>query len=201
MAGKVTTQAVTSGDPRDNGATVVYGGNIDNSNTVTNAPGFEHIGFRSGISGTSPKESTGTKWTSGVQAANSSGTFAYVMEAGKFIGKRLSTEIGGVSNDVLQSGGGTQGPRSSIHWTDSAVQLGEWATTSIDYFTGTITKGNNDGNSYTFIDPATGSATTGDSAATPTRAIPGKLVVTDSGLAHSGDLAVPLQTTYQPKTG
>lgn len=181
----MASQAVTSGAARNNGATVVYGGNVDNSNTVTNAPGIDHVGFRSGISGNAPVLSS----TLGTHKPFSAGTFAYQMEEGKFVGKRLGEELSGVANDVLLSGGGYKGTRSAIHWLTTTRALG---VNSWDYVTGAITKGGTAGDEISFGN---------DVAATPSRAVPGRLVITDHSKAKSGALAVPLSTSYSAKTG
>lgn len=195
----MSTQWEVSGSgsvPVNNGATVVYGGNVDGSNTVTNAPGLTHIGYRSGVSGTVPGESADL----GTTTAKGAGTFAYLMQAGKFIGKRMSTEINGVANTVLISGGGYKGTRSAIHYLETTRALG---VNSWDYVTGAITKGGTAGDEVNYIDPAVagGATAAADGAARPTRAIPGELVITDHSMAKSGDLAVALTVNYSPKTG
>jgi hypothetical protein len=186
-----------SGSTVNNGATVLKAGNIDSSNTVTQALGMTTLGYHSGIGDNRPVASAtaniGTTTTKG------SGTFAYTMVSGQFIGKRLTTQINGVSNTTLRSGGGYKGTRSAIHYSEQYYALG---VNSWNYVTGAITKGGTAGSGVSLIDPATagGATAAADSAARPTRAVPGELVVTNHSMAKSGSLAVALQANYPAKT-
>ena len=202
------TKGDTTPDLKNNGATVAMGGNIDTTNTVTNALDYTVVNTpnsagarRRGDHRNNPQART----TLGTQTTKGSGTFAYVMLSGKFIGKRLSTEINGVTTavtgDTLLSGGRGKGHRSrtAIHYLETTRALG---VNTWNYATGAITKGGTAGNAVQFIDPASGGGSTAaDSAARPTRAIPGELVYTDHGMAFSGSLAVALSDDYKAKTG
>lgn len=183
---------------RNNGATVVMGGAADGK-TVTSVKGRTFIGYHSGVSGTAPISKTGANI--GTQKCVSAGTFAFVMRSGVFVGKKLSTTLGGVTNNVLLYGSSDVGSktRESIHYklTDRALGVNTW-----NYTTGAITKGGTAGNAITFIDPATAGGVTAatDSAALASRALPGELVLTSHGMAKSGSLAVPLYADYAAKT-
>ncbi len=209
----IGTKGDTTPDLKNNGATVVMGGNVDTAKTgrphaVTNAPGMTHINTpnsagarRRGDHRNNPQART----TLGTQTTKGSGTFAYVMLSGKFVGKRMATEINGVTTavtgDTLLSGGRGKGHRSrtAIHYLETTRALG---VNTWNYATGAITKGGTAGNAVQFIDPASGGGSTAaDSAARPTRAIPGELVYTDHGMAFSGSLAVALSDDYKAKTG
>jgi hypothetical protein len=186
-----------AGMPQDDGGTVLHGGSIDATNTVTNAPGLALLG--AGNNGTTNLPVNGS---GGAQTSKGSGTFAFNMVAGAVIGKRLSTTINGVANDTLLSGGSYRlGVRSAIHYLENARVLNFSATWN--YVTGAITKHGTAGDISTYIDPATagGATAAADSAARPTRAIPGELVYTSHGMAHSGSLAVALSADYASKTG
>jgi len=191
----MATQAVTSGAEVVNGATVVYGGAIDGIN-VTNAPGINHVTRSHRSKNNDPVVTTGSAYRPGIQKALTAGTFAYENTGNTYIGKRVSTTINGVANDFLLSGGGKQGPRSSIHYLLSGRRLHE---TSWDYVTGAVTKGGNAGDSFNYVNPVGGGTAT-DSAAQPTRAIPGELVYTDHSLAKSGQFAIPLYADYAERT-
>ena len=202
------TKGDTTPDLKNNGATVAMGGNIDTTRTVTNAPGMTHINTpntagarRRGDHRNNPQART----TLGTQTTKGSGTFAYVMLAGQFVGKRMATESNGVTTavtgDTLLSGGRGKGHRSrtAIHYLETTRALG---VNTWNYVTGAISKGGTAGNQIQFIDPASGGGSTAaDSAARPTRAIPGELVYTAHGMAFSGSLAVALSDDYKAKTG
>jgi len=187
-----TTAGAAHGLPhRNNGATVVYGGNVDSSPTVTQVLSKETTGYHSGVHGATVPESANF----GTHKPYSGGTFRYQMEAGKFVGMRYTGYISGVANTVLERGAGGGMGRRSIHWLESYRRLD---ITSWNYVTGAATKGVNAGASVTYKN-IRGSGNV-DDAAHPTRAIPGEYVFTDHHLAHSGALAVALNGDYPAKT-
>ena len=183
--------------PRNNGATIVYGGNIDNSGTVTNAPSTTIFGKSKTHKGHNlPVQRTGANI--GTQTALlPGGTFAFNMVGGRVIGKRMTTIINERQvNTILLSGSsfgnnpaGARGRRPSIHYVETTRALG---VNTWNYVTGDISKGGTAGNAVAYIDPV-GGGNAADSAARPTKAIPGELI-----LHHGG--STPLQDDYNAKT-
>lgn len=186
-----TTAGASHGGKRNNGATVLYGGDVGDNAPVTNAPDRSILGHHSGKHGAVVVQSANL----GTHKGYSAGTFAYRMEAGKVVGMRMAESISGVANDILLSGAGDFG-RRNVHWIEKHRRL---HITSWDYVTGAATKGGNAGDAANFHN-VRGSGHI-DDAAHPTRAIPGELVYTDHGLAKSGSLAVATQADYDEKTG
>ena len=176
--------------PVNNGATVAFGGNIDTSNTVTNAPSSTIFGKSKTHKGHNlPVQRTGTNI--GTQTTGAGGAFAFNMVGGAVIGKRMSTTINGESNTTLLSGGVGKGAhmRSAIHYLETTRALG---VNTWNYVTGAISKGGTAGNAAAYVDPV-GGGNAADSAARPTKAIPGELI-----LHHGG--STPLQDDYNAKT-
>ena len=145
----------------------------------------------------------------GVITAKGSGTFAFNNQRGLI--KRVTTSINNVSNETLASGGIGKGARtnSSIGGLEEYYPLPHY---SFNEDGSILAKINSPGGvnastgwdaSTKFIDPAQagGATASTDSAANPTRAIPGELVYTATSKARSGALAVPKQDDYKEKTG
>ena len=145
----------------------------------------------------------------GVITAKGAGTFAFDNQRGLI--KRVSTTINNVANDILLSGGIGKGGRanSSIGGLEEFYPLPHY---SFNEDGSLLAKINSPGGvdkdtgwdaSSKFIDPAVagGNTASTDSAANPTRAIPGELVYTATSKARSGALAVPKQDDYKEKTG
>ena len=175
-----TTAGAGHGGTRNNGATVLKGGNIDDTLTVSNAP-YEEItdGQDSGHGSVVFEVSTRTR------RANASGTFA-VMVAGLYVTRRIATSLAGVANTTLLTGASDFGRRSiHVNTTRRTYHITSW-----DYVTGAATFGG-----------ATNDDFNDDHAATPTRAVPGEYVFTDHAVAKSGPLATALQGDYERKTG
>lgn len=178
----VWVKAVSGNNVKNNGATIPRGGNIDSSSTVTSAP--DNVTQGAGhTSGTKPLQKTGSNI--GTMKAVSSATFAGNY-AGKYVVLRGVGSIHGADSYMLNSGAADFG-RRSIH---GKTNRRSYHITSWNYVTGAATKGSD-----------TNDDMGADHAATPTRAIPGELVITDRSIAKSGALAVPLQTDYPEKTG
>jgi len=202
----MATQAVTSGEAKNNGSTIVNAGNVP-ATTKT----IKDVGFGVGIgkeAGGPPKvvQQTGTTGNfsapglGGRITAKGSGTFAYDNAKGDFIAIRLTTLINGIANTSLQSGGQGKGRfTGSIHGLESYHTLPKYTTNADGSHASTTSAG---GTSTNYVDSAgNGSTASKDSAANPTRAIPGELVYTGSSLAGQGALAVPTQADYAAKTG
>ncbi len=155
--------------PRNNGATIVFGGNIDSSGTVTNAPSTTIFGKSKTHKGHNlPVQRTGTNI--GTQTAGAGGPFAFNMVGGAVIGKRMTTTVNGEANTVLLSGGHPIGVHRGsghaaahgigagisplnyavyvpIHFQEVNQALG---VNTWDYVTGAITKGGTAGDRFRY---------------------------------------------------
>ena len=202
----MASQAVTSGAFKNNGSTIVNAGNIPVTEKTTNDAGFGTvIGVAS--KGT-PKavQQTGTvghfsaPGLEGRITAKGSGTFAFENKKGKFIILRVTDTINAVDNTSLVSGGSAKGQfKGSIHGLELYYTLPKYTFNEDGSRASTSSAG---GTATNFIDSAgNGSTASSDSAANPTRAIPGELVYTATSKARSGSLAVPTQDDYKSKTG
>jgi hypothetical protein len=218
----MASQAVTSGAAKNNGSTIVNAGNVASDSNV-NAPSLGTIVGAFKQTPTGVKEITGnaasistvseddvptaTKRRGsgkiGVQTAKGSGTFAYNNQRG--IMRRVNSTINNVANTTLQSGGVGKGARtnSAIGGLESYRSLPEYTFNSDGSI---VTVASAGGVSKNYIDPAQagGSTASSDSAANPTRAIPGELVYTDSSQSSNTNntgLGVPKQDDYKAKTG
>ena len=204
------TQAVTSGAAKNNGSTIVNAGNVPVTNKTINDAGFGKVigdgeGRYKGTPGNRKQRTPSagnfsSPSNGGVITAKGSGTFAFEGKAGKFIALRLTESINNVDNTTLLSGGSAKGQfRGSIHGLESYRTLPKFTTNADGSHASTTSTGGAD---TEYIDPAgNGSTASNDSAANPTRAIPGELVYTGTSKARSGALAVPTQDDYKPKTG
>tara|TARA_Y100001938_G_scaffold145746_1_gene223091 strand:+ start:2146 stop:2814 length:669 start_codon:yes stop_codon:yes gene_type:complete len=211
-------------ETKNDGSTIPNAGNVA-SNAKVYAPG---LGVSVGVAqkiDTGPKEQTGsagtvstvnhvdaptaTKYRPGLegrQTAKGSGAFAY-NKAGEFIVLGATSKINNVSNTSLSTTGSYKGQfRGTIHSLESYRTIPSY-TFNEDGSRVTIASAG--GSSTNYTDSAgDGSAASADSAASPTRAIPGALVYTDHALARTGDLAIPVTRAdgsvgadYKPKTG
>jgi len=182
----MATQPVTSGSPRNNGATVLMGGNADVTPTpgrphaVTNAPNAEILGAGRREQ-PRPQESA----VLGNQKVISAGVWAR-MNPDEWVIRRVGeTLAGGVATRVLKGGGSDFGQRRSIHFRNKrwTVHIVSW-----DYATGVPTFGVPKETEDDFGDDnAAGPAI-------PTRAIPGQLVELWTG-------KIPTSLEYEEKTG
>lgn len=202
----MASQAVTSGTTKNNGSTIVNAGNIPATKKTVNDAGFGTvIGVQAGgppkvVTQTGTVGHFSAPGLGGRITAKGSGTFAYNMVSGKFIGIRLSDELNGVANTTLQSGGIGKGIyRGAIHALESYHTIPKYTFNADGSRASTSSAG---GVSTNYVDSAgNGSTASTDSAANPTRAIPGELVYTATSLAGQGSLAVATQDDYKPKTG
>tara|TARA_Y100001937_G_scaffold71421_1_gene97222 strand:- start:4851 stop:5831 length:981 start_codon:yes stop_codon:yes gene_type:complete len=144
----------------------------------------------------------------GVITAKGGGTFAFENQRGLI--RRVTTSINNVADETLLSSGVGKGGRanSSIGGLEEFYPLPHY---SYNEDGSLLAKINSPGGvdkdtgwdaSSKFIDPAIagGNTASTDSAANPTRAIPGELVYTATSKARSGALAVPKQDDYKEKT-
>jgi len=184
-------KAISANPYRDNGATVIKGGNIDSTNTVTTAPSVSEIlnaedRYGSKVAEAVSPDSSGNL---GTIKANSSATFAYQMVEGEYVAKIIGTKIAGITNTVLRSGAGDFGHRRPIARWEGYYRLN---ITDWSYTTGAATYGGSEGDQVvpTGIDATTGPGVY--EAANPTWAIPGELVYMIKG-------SLPTQDDYKSK--
>lgn len=213
-----TTNAHSSNTATKNdGSTIPNAGNVT-SNSKVHAPGLGvSIGVAQKID-TGPKQQAGTagaistvshvdaptatKYRQGLegrQTAKGSGAFAY-SKAGEFIVLGATSKINNVPNEFLSTTGSYKGQfRGTIHALESYRTIPSY-TFNADGSRVTIVSAGGSNADYT-DSAGNGSTASADSAAAPTRAIPGELVYTATSKARSGALAIPTQDDYKPKTG
>ena len=183
---------------KNDGATVAHAGNISTAGKTNDAG----LGVVNGTGANNPPKPTEQDGTTGNYSspgkdgritAKGSGTFAFDMQAGKIIAKRGAETINGVSSTTLQSGGVGKGARenSAIHTVESYHTLPKYTKNADGSHASTSSAG---GVSTNYVDSAgNGSSASSDSAANPTRAIPGELAYMETG-------AIPTQDNYKPET-
>jgi hypothetical protein len=173
--------ATSETSARDNGATVVMGGNIDSSPTVTSAPDMAITG-----AGREKQPGVQSNAQTGAQKANSSGDFA-VLAAGSYImkGGNVTTNLAGVAYRGLR-GAGNQNQIRGIHTllTRSTVLIDYWKMTAAGVFS-TVMQGGN---------PSSDDFDIGGDYQVPTRALPGSTVALPTG-------GTPVTTLLPAKTG
>ena len=206
----MASQAVTSGVTKNNGSTIVNAGNVPVTTKTINDAGFgEVIGAAEGRYNGNPgnrRQRTPSAGNfsapsnGGVITAKGAGTFAYEGASSDFIGIRMTSLINGIANTTLLSGGQGKGRfTGSIHGLETYHNLPKFTFNANGSYASTSSAG---GTATNYIDSAgNGSTASTDSAANPTRAIPGELVYTGTSLASQGTLAVPTQADYATKTG
>ena len=183
----MSTQPVTSGGPRNNGGTVLGGGNVNTTpsigqpaNAVTNAPGAQILG-----AGRREQPRPVESAVLGNQKVITAGIWARMNPEEWMIRRVAETLAGGVATRVLKSGGSDFGQRQSIHFLNSrwTVHILSW-----DYATGVPT----------YDVPKETEDQFGDDNAAgpviPTRAVPGQLVELWTG-------KLPESLEYEAKTG
>ena len=182
--GDLWDPAISANPQRDNGATVLYGGNITGTGAVTNAPDMEIAG-----AGRKPQPKPVQSSYVGATIANSSGSFA-VLTAGHYVvkGGNVTTQLAGVAYRGLR-GGGNQNQIRGIHTllTRNTVLITSW-----NYATGeaTFAGGNPSSDNFDAGVAAGGSS----SYVIPTRVLPGNLVMMEDG-------KTPKVSAYNSKTG
>jgi hypothetical protein len=187
-------EAVGTGEVRDGGS-IIKGGAVASDSPVTNSLSLADIADDFGAalgSKVIANDGTGAATTDrvGVRKALSGGTLAYNAGATKWViqGGNVTSTLSGAANTALKSAAadsnGANATRDGINQVSAHRVLGSGVTTSIDplkapstTIKGYFTKGGDAGSSRNFIDPAVagGATDSADSAANPTRAIPGEL--------------------------
>ena len=191
----MATTPISGSTTRNNGATVLGGGNIDTStNTVSSAPSLKSfLDNHSHVVGSRVLASTGTKWKPGITSSKSGGSMAYqpTKEDPQFLIRHVASKVNNSSNTVLYSGASDKAGRRAIN---HLAKNHRYHITSINYVTGIATKGGSAGNVFNYVQAGDGSTAATDDAANPSRAIPGELVYMYGALT-------PKQDDYKAKTG
>jgi hypothetical protein len=190
-AGMTKTNFTGGSVTRNNGATIISGGNVDGT-AVTNSKALMD-NLDSGPSyGSKVVAITGTKHKPGVQTSKGSGALAYQPSANdpQFLLRGYSSKINNVASTALQIPGADSGGRAN---KAGVVKTHRYDISSIAYTTGFATKGGNAGDASSFVQ-SDGSTAATDDALQTTRAIPGELVF------HIGANS-PTQADYSAKTG
>jgi hypothetical protein len=170
---QVDGSAVTTTSTKNQGGAVVNGGTTSILDTVN--LGYSDVG----VFGTAVIDNNSA------DKALSAGTFSYNNQSP--IAKRVTGELSGVANTVLQSGADQPGLIRSIHKLETlrtrrlttAIRAGYW-----NIYTGAFSPAPT---------VAVDSLST-DEAATPTRSVPGELV-------YKTGAPTPVQDNYKAKTG
>lgn len=183
-----TTKAISGNTVKNNGGTVMGAGNLDGRNVT------KDLSIRTSLQ-QAKQPTVKNATTQGVQKAVSAGTFAY-QEAGNYVGhKYTGMKVAGVTSNILRGGSGDfgLGTRKAIN---STAGNRRYNITGWNYVTGAATTGGLAGAAFSWIDPnVAGGATAGvDSAANPSRAIPGEFTYLVTGLT-------PTNLDYSAKTG
>ena len=175
----------------EDGATVLHGGNVDSTNTVTNSKTLRGSLDASAVYGSRVTAITGTKHKPGVQTSKGSGALAYQPAASdpQFLLRGYSGKINNVSSTVLQIAGADAAGRGER----GVVKTHKYNISSIAYNTGFATKGGTAGDVSNFV-KSDGTTAASDEALETSRAIPGELVF------HIG-AKLPTQADYSTKTG
>ena len=193
----MSSQAVTSGGPVNNGATIKKAGNINTTTGPVTVSRSLMDDAKTTQYGSKVVLSSGSTGSSGnIGTANAFTNFAYQMVAGRYIMKKNTAYVNGSANTLLNSCAGDFGIRRPIPRLETTRAMGSGVGTSWDYETGAITKGARAGEEINFIDPMTagGATASTDAAANPTDAVPGEL-------SYKTGAKLPTTDEYQPRTG
>ena len=178
--GDLWDKAITANPTRDNGATVLMGGAIDSSPTVTSAPDTV-------ITGAGKKQPTGVVQSeyTGAVISNAAGTFA-VLAPGHYIvkGGNITTQLAGIAYRGLR-GAGNQNQIRSIHslLTRTTLIIVDWL-----YSTGEVTSSSTSSDNFGNVQASY------DDYAVPTRALPGNVVIIDFDGLDPTVVALPAKT-------
>lgn len=189
-----STTANGANPQRNSGGTILDGGSTTASSAVTNS--LAH-GRTFNDRGNGPRENSGSALQHAAKA-NSAGSRVFAYHAdGKYVIRRVSDTLTGVSNDVMVSGGSNH-PRRSIHWRGNQFganllaghRAGEWRPLGIgkDHL-GTPQRTNwssarvSADENYAGVNGSL--SATADHAAQPSRAIPGELVYLENHVTWS----------------
>lgn len=204
---KYVTKAITANAYKNDGATVVYGGNVvSGDRVVTNTLGRTVVGYHTSRHGSKvPSPRSNAQIAAGATIPTfkplSSGNFAQQTK-GRYIIRGYTAYLANVATNVLTYGSHLVA-RRSIHKNERL------RTTFVSAFSWTAPTGNNASNNpqstttYSYTEsnqnslaysPNTDGFDGNDNAARPTRAIPGELVMLTGS-------PTPSQLDYPEKTG
>ena len=199
--------AYSAASVKNDGGTVVKGGNVASDSPMTNSLGIDTLADDFGTSfGSKVVAQADTGDKAGVAKAVSGGTLAYQAGATEWVirGGNVTSTLGGVANSILVSPArdtgdlndfATEAARTKISdrlvgsKADEAFDI--YARPSTDIVPGR-TKGTGAGSLSTMYDPAAKGNTT-TSAVAPTQAVPGELTY------FFGELAVATTDEYKAK--
>lgn len=199
--------AYSAAGVKNDGGTVVKGGNVASDSPMTNSLGVDTLANDFGTSfGSKVVAQADTGDKAGVAKAVSGGTLAYQAGATEWVvkGGNVSSTLGGVSNSILASPArdtgdlndfGTKAARTKISdrligsKADEAFNM--FARPSTDIVPGR-TKGSNAGTVSTMVNPADGTPAVASEIA-PSQAVPGELTY------FFGELAVATTDEYKAK--
>ena len=183
-----TQTAKGSGVTVNDGGTVLNGGTLGSDSPITNNLTILNTivpqQANAPILAVSPTSSSNL----GTMKANSSRNFAQ-METNEYIGKIISTKIGGIASTVAANTGSDYGSRVPIHVWRGYESKG---ALSISDSTGVYSYAGGSTVQASGIDGTLG--VTADVAGNPTDAVPGRLVIMVNGVN-------PTPSSYKPRTG
>lgn len=199
--------AYSAAGVKNDGGTVVKGGNVASDSPMTNSLGVDTLADDFGTSFGSKviaQADTGDK--AGVAKAVSGGTLAYQASATEWVvrGGNVTSTLGGVANDVLVSPARDTGDLNDFRTEALRTKISDrlvgskadeafnmFARPSADIVPGR-TKGSNAGTVSTMVNPADGTAAVATEIA-PSQAVPGELTY------FFGELAVATTDEYKAK--
>lgn len=199
--------AYSAAGVKNDGGTVVKGGNVASDSPMTNSLGVDTLADDFGTSFGSKviaQADTGDK--AGVAKAVSGGTLAYQASATEWVvrGGNVTSTLGGVANDVLVSPARDTGDLNDFATEAARTKIsdrlvGSKADEAFNMFARPSsaivpgrTKGSNAGNVSTMVNPADGTAAVATEIA-PSQAVPGELTY------FFGELAVATTDEYKAK--
>lgn len=167
------TSAVTTTSTRNNRGVIRHGGVIGSTRFIARP-----------IREVQPLMMGNIVWNNAdIDVALSSGIYN-AQRAGKYVMKKVTTELAGLTKTTLRSGGADFGQRRPIHFIESirTTFLHSWTWTS-----------NSEGHpTYTGVKTTTLNNFGTDDAARPSRLVPGELV-------YKTGRPLPVQDDYKPK--
>lgn len=203
--------AYTAAGVKNDGGSVVKGGNVASDSPMTNSLGLNTLADDFGTSFGSKviaNDGTGAATTdrAGVAKAVSGGTLAYQASATEWVvkGGNVASTLGGVSNDILASPARDTGDLNDFATEAARTKIsdrlvGSKADEAFNMFARPSsaivpgrTKGSNAGSVSTMVNPADGTAAVATEIA-PSQAVPGELTY------FFGELAVATTDEYKSK--
>lgn len=199
--------AYSAAGVKNDGGTVVKGGNVASDSPMTNSLGVDTLADDFGTSFGSKviaQADTGDK--AGVAKAVSGGTLAYQASATEWVvrGGNVTSTLGGVANDVLVSPARDTGDLNDFRTEALRTKISDrlvgskadeafnmFARPSADIVPGR-TKGSNAGTVSTMVNPVDGTAAVATEIA-PNQLVPGELTY------FFGELAVATTDEYKAK--